>query len=317
MTEKIRLGVSTCLLGERVRYDGQHKRDPFVCDTLGPHVEYVPVCPEVECGMGIPREAVRLVGDPSAPRLVGSRTGADRTDQMLVWARKRVRELEREHLCGFVFKAKSPSSGMARVKIYHGCKATVNGFGPGLFARLFMEHFPLLPVEEEGRLNDPGLRENFIERIFTLKRYRDAMEGARGIGVLTAFHARHKLLFMAHDPAATRALGRRLASAGKADLGETRQWYEKDLLRILARHATPSKHTDVLMHMMGYFKKSLSADEKREMLDLIVRFKQGLLPLVVPVTLQQHYVRKYGEPYLARQVYLHPHPMELKLRNHA
>jgi uncharacterized protein YbgA (DUF1722 family)/uncharacterized protein YbbK (DUF523 family) len=312
-----KLGVSACLLGERVRYDGQHKRDTFVCDTLGPFVEYVQVCPEVECGLPVPREPMHLAGNPENPKLVTTRTGIDHTERMQSWASQRVRDLEAEGLCGFIFKSKSPSSGMERVKVYHEEKNMLTGRAPGMFARAFMEHFPLLPAEEEGRLNDPGLRENFIERIFTLKRYRDAMREAHSIASLTNFHAQHKQLLMAHDPVATRALGKRLAIAGKAPLGETRTWYEAELLTILRKMTTLAKHTDVLMHMMGHFKKRLSSDEKAELLDIIAQFKAGLLPLVVPITLLQHYVRKYKEPYLAEQAYLHPHPIELKLRNHA
>ncbi len=315
--ETLKLGVSACLLGERVRYDGQHKRDTFVCDTLGPLVTYVPVCPEVECGLPVPREPMHLAGNPADPKLVTTRTGIDHTNRMKSWAATRVRELEAEGLCGFIFKSKSPSSGMERVKVYHEEKNMLTGRAPGMFARAFMDHFPLLPVEEEGRLNDPGLRENFIERIFTLKRYRDAMRNARKISALTTFHAQHKQLLMAHDPAATRALGKRLATAGKLPLKEVRSWYESDLLTILSKMATLRKHTDVLMHMMGYFKKHLSAEEKAELLEIIGQFKAGLIPLIVPVTLLQHYVRKYKEPYLADQVYLNPHPIELKLRNHA
>ena len=171
MQERIRLGVSACLLGEEIRYDGQHKLDRFIRDTLGQYVEFVPVCPEVECGLGIPREAMRLVGDPQAPRLVTVRTGIDHTERMLAWARKRVKELESENLCGYVFKSTSPSCGMARVKVYDRNGVPKNT-GVGLFARAFMDHFPLLPVEEEGRLHDPKLRETFVESVTTLMRRR-------------------------------------------------------------------------------------------------------------------------------------------------
>jgi uncharacterized protein YbgA (DUF1722 family)/uncharacterized protein YbbK (DUF523 family) len=316
-SDKLRLGVSACLLGERVRYDGQHKRDTFVCDTLGPFVEYVPVCPEVECGLPVPREPMHLAGNPDHPKLVTTRTGIDHTERMQSWASERVQQLEAESLCGFIFKSKSPSCGMAEVKVHDEQKHMLTGRAPGMFARAFMDHFPLLPAEEEGRLNDPDLRENFIERIFTLKRYRDAMREARRSSALTTFHAQHKQLLMAHDPVATRALGKRLATAGKEPLAESRLWYEVALLTILRKQTTLRKHTDVLMHMMGYFKKIISSDEKEELLEVIAQFKAGLLPLIVPITLLQHYVRKFQEPYLADQLYLHPHPIELKLRNHA
>ncbi len=316
MEDTIRLGISRCLLGDRVRYDGQHKFDPFLVDTLGRFVEYVPVCPEVECGLPVPREAMRLVGDPEAPRLMTQRSERDLTDQMLTWAERRVRELEREGLCGFIFKSKSPSSGMERVKIYNG-RGGMSGRGSGLFAKAFMAHFPLLPVEDEGRLHDPDLRENFIERVFTLHRYRQVVQDGDSLHALMAFHASHKLLIMAHDAQAVRELGRLLASGKRRSIRALASEYEVCLLKALKRQATPRKHTNVLQHMLGYFKAMLSADEKQEMLEVIDDFHHGTLPLIVPVTLFRHYVRKYGVPYLAQQVYLNPHPVELKLRNHA
>jgi uncharacterized protein YbbK (DUF523 family) len=174
--EKIRLGISSCLLGQNVRYDGGHKLDRYLTDTLGQYVEYVPVCPEVECGLGVPREAVRLVGDSESPRLVTVKTKQDLTERMMTWAGKRVKELEKEGLCGFVFKSGSPSSGMERVKIYNE-RGMAEKKGRGMFARAFMDHFPLIPVEEEGRLHDPRLRENFIESIFALMRWRELVQG--------------------------------------------------------------------------------------------------------------------------------------------
>jgi len=317
MTQPIRLGISQCLLGDRVRYDGQHKRDPFLVDTLGAFVEYVPVCPEVECGLPVPREAMRLVGDPAAPRLMTTRSNQDMTERMTSYARRRVKELEKENLHGFIFKAKSPSSGMERVKVYHE-KGGIIGSASGLFAQAFMEHFPLLPVEEEGRLHDAGLRENFIERIFTLARYREAASGGAGIRALTDFHARHKLLLMSHSQKAVREMGRLLAGPRKGrNVARLAAGYETQLLAALKLRATPRKHTNVLQHMLGYFRDLLDADEKAEVLELVEQFKSGLIPLIVPVTLFRHFVRKYDVPYLAEQVYLHPHPVELKLRNHA
>ena len=318
MSEKIRLGVSACLLGERVRYDGQHKHDRFITDTLGSFVEYVPVCPEVECGLPVPREAMRLVGSLESPRLMTQRTGVDLTEQMQSWAAKRIKELEKENLCGFIFKAKSPSSGMERVKVYNG-RGGLTGFGSGMFARAFMEHFPLLPVEEEGRLHDPLLRENFIERVFTLQRYRDAITPRISLAGLTAFHAHHKYLLMSHNQEAVRRMGRMLANAKRdgVALKDLAAGYEEDLLKTLKLIATPRKHVNVLQHMAGYLKEQLAADEKKELAELLAEFKQGLIPLIVPVTIINHYVRKYQPEYLKDQVYLQPHPLELQLRNHS
>ncbi|MGV8075394.1 MAG: YbgA family protein, partial [Syntrophobacteraceae bacterium] len=311
-----RLGISKCLLGEKVRYDGEGKRDHFLTDSLGQFVEYVPVCPEVEYGLPVPREAMRLVGNPDAPRLMTVHTKTDHTDGMLSWASKRVLELEKEDLCGFIFKSRSPSSGMERVKVYDE-KGIPQYKGVGMFARAFMEHFPLLPVEDEGRLNDPGLRENFIERIFALKRWRDLLSCGKNIGAVVEFHTRHKLLLLSHSPEKYRVMGKLVAHAKEVPLDEFYARYITLFMDSLKLKATLPKHINVLQHTMGYFKQQLSADEKQELLDILGLYRQGHVPLIVPVTLINHYVRKYDQRYLSEQYYLHPHPIELRLRNHA
>ncbi|MEJ2469633.1 MAG: DUF523 and DUF1722 domain-containing protein [Desulfuromonadales bacterium] len=316
MTEKIRLGVSSCLLGEMVRYDGGHQLDRYLRDTLGQYVDYVPVCPEVEMGLPTPRQTLRLVESEDGPRLVFSKSGEDVTERMLVYAKRRVKALEKEDLCGFVFKAKSPSSGMERVKLYDR-----NGIpskqGVGLFARVFMEHFPLLPVEEDGRLHDPRLRENFIECIFTFKRWRDVLKQGRKAGNLVDFHTRHKLLLLAHSPELYRQMGKLVANAGKAPIADLFDEYEALLMKAMRLRTTVRKQVNVLQHLLGYFKKQLSADEKQETLEQINLYRNGTVPLIVPLTLISHYIRKYDQPYLKQQVYLNPHPVELQLRNHA
>jgi len=313
--DKIRIGISTCLLGENVRYNGGHALDRFLKDTLGKWVEYVPVCPEVECGFGIPRETFRLVGDPVNPRFITGRTKIDYTDRMLTWARRRVAELEKEDLLGFIFKSDSPSSGMERVKVYDE-KGMPQKKGVGLFARAFMEHFPLLPAEEEGRLHDPMLRENFIERIFALKRWRETLAEKENRGKLVNFHTKHKLLILSHSPKHYQTMGKWVAQAKDVPLKELYQKYQILLMEALSLKSTPKKNSNVLQHMMGYFKEQLSSDEKQELLEVIDRYRQEYIPLIVPVTLMNHYVRKYNQPYLKEQVYLNPHPMELQLRNH-
>ena len=314
MTAKIKLGISRCLLGENVRYNGGHQLDRYLADTLGTFVEWVPVCPEVECGLPVPREAMRLVGDSASPRLVMQRTGVDHTERMVRWAAGRLRALERERLCGFVFKINSPSSGMRGVKVYDG--SSIRKDGVGIWAREFMRHFPLLPVEDDGRLQDPGLRENFIERVFVLHRWHAYLDGGGSLKGIVEFHTRHKLILMAHSPAALSRLGR-LAAAGKgANRNTLRDEYLHEMLDGLKRQATVKQNTNVLYHIVGYFKKVLSADEKAELIEVVTQYHDGLIPLVVPVTLLQHYVRKYREPYLSGQYYLHPHPRELMLRNH-
>jgi uncharacterized protein YbgA (DUF1722 family)/uncharacterized protein YbbK (DUF523 family) len=311
----IKVGISACLLGEKVRYDGGHTLDPFLASTLGQYVRFVPVCPEVECGLPVPREAMRLEGDPEHPRLMTRHTRIDHTGRMLAWAGGRVEELAREELAGFIFKSRSPSSGMERVKVY-----TATGMvkkGVGMFARELMRRLPLLPVEDEGRLQDPGLRENFIERLFVYQRWRQLRRDHPGRGGLVEFHTDHKLLVLAHSTEHYRELGRLVARAAEHEPGELFAAYERLLMTALRLKTTPRKNANVLQHIMGYFKKQLTADEKRELQEVVDQYRRELLPLIVPVTLINHYVRKYGEQYLARQWYLHPHPIELKLRNHA
>lgn len=299
-----------------MRYDGVGKRDPFLTDTFGQFVEWVPVCPEVECGLPIPREAMHLEGDPESPRLVTIRTHLDHTSRMKKWARKRVRELEGEDLAGYIFKANSPSSGMERVKVY-GESGTPRKVGVGMWARAFMDHFPLLPAEEEGRLHDPNLRENFIERVFALRRYRDAMKPRRSRRALVEFQASHKLQLMAHAPADQKEMGRLVARARELPPEDLYSSYEELLMSAMKRQATPGKNANVLQHALGYFKRNLTSDEKQEALDVIEHYRAGLVPLIVPTTLISHYIRKYDVDYLAAQTYFDPHPIELKLRNHA
>jgi uncharacterized protein YbgA (DUF1722 family)/uncharacterized protein YbbK (DUF523 family) len=313
--EKIKIGISSCLLGNAVRYDGGHKLDRFLRDTLGQYVDYVPVCPETECGMGIPRESMRLEGKTGAPRLVTHRTREDKTEMMLRWAKKRVAELEAENLCGFIFKSDSPSSGMERVKVYDD-KGMPAKTGVGIFARIFMEHFPLLPVEEEGRLHDTGLRENFIERIFTLKRWREIRNMKSSRGALVDFHTRHKLLLLSHSTKLYQAMGKLVAGQKSLSVQDLFLQYELMMMETLKLKTTPKKNVNVLQHMMGYFKEQLSADEKKELLEILDDYQKGFLPLIVPLTLIGHYVRKYDQAYLRKQIYLNPHPLELQLRNH-
>lgn len=315
MAEPIRILISACLLGDRVRYDGGHKHEPYITETLGKHFEWVKVCPEVDCGLPTPRESMRLVGDPARPRLVTGKTGIDLTVQMERFAGARLRELEALDLCGYLCKKDSPSSGMARVKVYdrHG---TPSRTGAGMFTRMFMEHFPFVPVEEEGRLHDPVLRELFVERVFCLRRWRSLV--ARGLGrrQLIEFHTDHKLLILAHGRRHNDALGRLVASAAEQPIRAVYDEYFRLFSAALAERTTVRKHTDVLLHMVGYFKQQLSPDEKRELLEVVEQYHRRLVPLVVPLTLVRHYVRKYDVGYLARQVYLSPHPVELMLRNH-
>jgi uncharacterized protein YbgA (DUF1722 family)/uncharacterized protein YbbK (DUF523 family) len=307
------VGVSSCLLGNNVRYDGGHKLDRFIRDRLGAFVRFVPVCPEVECGLTVPREAMRLVNTGDAIKLLTQKTQADITPRMTEWADQKLTELIKLPLCGYIFKSKSPSSGMKGVKVYTE-KGGVTKTGVGIFAKAFMEAFPDLPVEDEGRLNDDGIRENFIERLFVMHRWQKMIHEGFTRGKLVEFHARHKLMLMAHSPTGQTELGRIVASTETpAPAGD----YHKKLMQTLALKATVKKNTNVIQHIAGYFKKVLNPKEKAELVSVTEDYYNGLVPLIVPVTLLKHYVMLHGPAYLENQFYLNPHPMELMLRNHA
>jgi uncharacterized protein YbgA (DUF1722 family)/uncharacterized protein YbbK (DUF523 family) len=313
---QIRLGISACLLGEPVRYDGGHKRDPFLINELGRYVEWVPVCPEVEMGLPTPRESMRLVGDPEDPRLVAPKSGTDYTERMATWAHKRAAELEREGLHGFVFKKDSPSSGLFRVRVYdeHGMPHRV---GIGMFPREFTRRFPLLPVEEEGRLHDAHLRENFIERIFAYQRWTSMLRENGTPGGLVAFHTAHKMTLMAHSPQHYREMGRLVARAGSMPWAEVTTQYAEQLMEGLKVIATTGRHFNVLQHLMGFLKRHLEAANKAELLGLMEDYRAGLVPLIVPVTLLRHHLSRHPVPeWVHQQVYLTPYPKELMLRNH-
>jgi uncharacterized protein YbgA (DUF1722 family)/uncharacterized protein YbbK (DUF523 family) len=312
----IRLGVSACLLGEEVRYDGGHKLDRFLVNTLGQYVEWVPVCPEVESGLPIPRESLRLVGDPEAPRLVTIKSGRDYTEQMRTWAQRRLDGLAEIKLHGFVFKSKSPSSGLYRVKVYTE-EGMPSRIGTGIFPREVINRFPLLPLEEEGRLHDMHLRENFIDRIFAYYRWMHLLEENPTPGGLVQFHTAHKLTLMAHSPSHYREMGRLVAQAGALPWEELVEEYGRALMEGLGVMTTPGKHTNVLQHLMGFLKDKLSREDKAELLKYIEDYRQGLVPLIVPLTLLRHHLSRHDVPdWVHQQVYLHPYPKELMLRNH-
>ncbi|MDY0152038.1 MAG: DUF523 and DUF1722 domain-containing protein [Candidatus Cloacimonas sp.] len=313
---KIKLGISSCLLGNNVRYDGGHKYDSWLVEMLGNYVAYVAVCPEVGCGLPIPREAMRLVGNVDSPSLLTQKTLIDHTQRMLDYSCGAVKKLASEQLCGFVFKRSSPSSGMERVKVYPPTGGVPAKTGVGIFARAFMAANPLLPCEEEGRLHDPELRENFIVRIFVMNRWQQLIAMRPKANDLMQFHARHKLLLMAHSPAYYRSMGKLVAETAIKPVETLLTEYFTQLMTALKKPATLKKHQNVLLHILGYFKNDLTAAEKAELIELIDQFKAGLLPLIVPITMLNHYVRKYDKAYLALQHYLNPHPIELKLRNH-
>src|SRR5262249_49540688 len=310
----IRIGVSSCLLGSAVRWDCGHKRDAFLVDQLGPFVEWVPVCPEVEMGMGVPRETIRLVARGAEVRLVAERSGTDHSDAMRRWARRRLRELGALDLCGYVLKRSSPSCGLERVPVWDA-SGTQERRGRGLFAEALLEACEGLPVEEEGRLHDPQLRENWIERVFAYRRLRSLFAGPWTRRELLGFHAAQELQLRAHSPALQGELQRLAAGESVLARAALRGAYERGFMAALRHLATPQRNANVLRHAVGRFRGRLDAADRGELLARIEDYREGRVPLVVPITLLRHHVARLGLEELAGQVYLEPHPRELMLRN--
>lgn len=311
----LRLGVSSCLLGQEVRFDGGHKRDRFVTEALGRFAEWVPVCPELESGMGVPRPAMRLVRQGGQLRMREVVSGRDHTRRMQRFSAQRARALRGLELCGYVLKKDSPSCGMMRVKVY-GAKRAAKRAGRGLYASALMEVFPNLPVEDEGRLDDPRLRENFIERAFAYRRLRRLFRGRWSNGQVVVFHTAHELQLMAHSPAAYRELGRTVAGLEGTPRAAFREGYQAGFMAALAHMASPGRNAHVLQHAAGHLEKLLDPASRAELAGLIEDYRRGLLPLVVPITLIAHHSRRHDVAYLRGQTFLEPHPSELMLRNH-
>jgi uncharacterized protein YbgA (DUF1722 family)/uncharacterized protein YbbK (DUF523 family) len=310
----IRLGISSCLLGAKVRFDGGHKRDRYLTDVLGEWFQWVPVCPEVEIGLGTPRPSIRLVQGEPHPRLVEPKSGEDLTERMEVYSERRIDQLKTKDLDGYILKRASPTCGLERVKVYTEAGMPVSN-DAGIFARILKERWPHLPCEEEGRLNDPGLRERFIEHVFCRHRWRTLVRRGLSRRSLIAFHTAHKLLLRAHNEAGYRRLGQIVASAGKIPDDELFRSYEDEFNGVLATRATRKRHANVLYHVLGYLKKVLEPFEKQEAVALIEDYRRELVPLVVPITLLHHHATKHDVDYLKGQLYLEPHPRELMLRN--
>jgi uncharacterized protein YbgA (DUF1722 family)/uncharacterized protein YbbK (DUF523 family) len=314
-TQVIRIGVSQCLMGDQVRFNGGHSRDRYLTGLLSSFVEFVPVCPEVDIGLGIPRETIRLERSGETVKLVAPKSATDLTRRMRSYAKKKAAELAHEDLSGFVLKKDSPSCGLFRVRIYDN-NGVPSRSGRGVFAEELCARLPQLPVEEDGRLNDPALRENFLERVFAYRRLKDLFRARWKIADLVQFQTREKLLVMAHDPRAQRALGQIVAKAKDEPRGEVAARYKETFMGALEKRATPGRHANTLNHMASYFKEHLPSSERQALAAIIDDYRKRLTPLIVPLTLVRHYVRKYEVHYLAGQSYLEPHPKELMLRNH-
>jgi len=306
-SSRIKIGVSSCLLGEKVRWDGNHKQDAVVKNQLGRIFEWVPTCPEVEIGMGIPREAVHLTGSSKSPRMVGTTTATDWTQRMNRYSKKRSRELAKMNVCGYIFKSKSPSCGIARIPVV-AKNGKTQSKGRGLFAELFIQQYPLVPVEDEDRLHDARVRENFITRVFAYHRLTQLLKGRFSLKALVKFHTAHKFLLLAHSRKHYNALGKRVAQAKQIAQAELKSRYAEEFMQALTFRSTKKKNADVLYHMLGFFKTQLSKDEKLDLIETIEDYRNEQTPLIVPVTLIKRHIRKHKIDYLSDQVYLNPHP---------
>ena len=311
--EPIRVATSSCLLGEEVRFNGGHKHNGYLTKTLARYFELIPFCPEVAIGLGVPRPPIRLVSNNGQLRAVGvADPTLDVTEDLVEYGRTVVSQLT--DVSGYIFKRASPSCGMERVKIYSSKGMPVDS-GAGLYAQAIMQALPLLPTEEEGRLMDPVLRENFIERIFTYHRWQSLLRSGLTPAGLVDFHTNHKFSVLAHDEGAYRTLGKIVAESGSADLQQLAERYATLLMTAMKQRATRKLHSNVLQHIMGYLKEKIDSDDKAELLEVIGNYRRGQIPLIVPITLLRHHLRRHPDPYITRQYYLKPHPEELMLRN--
>ncbi|WP_341522707.1 DUF523 and DUF1722 domain-containing protein [Pseudomonas sp. G.S.17] len=311
---KPKLGISACLLGAEVRFNGGHKESQLCTRALTEYFEFVPACPEVAIGMGIPREPIRLVGDAQHPQALGSVNRELNVTQALAdYGVQMATELD--DISGYIFMQKSPSCGLERVKVYRENGAPVDGGGRGIYAQAFCARHPNLPVEEDGRLNDPVLRENFITRVFAYAAWHQLLNAGLTRRSLTEFHSRYKYQLMANNPVQYKALGKLLGTMGRSDPNDIATQYFSDLMSALKKCATRRTHTNVLQHLTGYLKQTIDAADKQEIQQLITQYHQGIVPLIVPLTLLKHHFRQHPDPYVALQVYMQPHPENLSLRN--
>ena len=311
---RIKVGISSCLLGENVRFDGGHKHLRLCTDSLSRFFEFVPECPEVGIGMGIPRKHIRLVGNVQAPQAVAVHDyQLNYTAELTAFGQQKARE--HKDLCGYIFMKNSPSCGLFRVKVYQENGYPANEAGRGIYADVLKKAHPLMPMEESGRLNDPLLRENFISRVFAYSDWQQLLNDGLTHHKLINFHTRYKYSLMAHSPVHYAELGRMLADAGNHDVEALGERYFRALMMVLSKIASRKTHTNVLMHIQGYLKKKLSSAEKQELADIIDRYRTAELPLIVPITLLKHHFNNYPDPHIAKQAYLQPYPDALSLRN--
>ena len=311
--EKILIGISSCLIGEKVRFDGGHKQNRYILDTLGEYFSFRPFCPEMAIGLGVPRETIRLVEIDGQRQAIGNKNADLNVTDALIQSAQDQKSWHRQ-IFGYIVKKDSPSCGMERVRVYHQDQPQRNGVG--LYTETMMRNFPCLPIEEEGRLGDPVLREGFIKRVFVYRRWHEMLANGLDWAALTEFHGRHKLILYSHNQDMGRRLGRELAATSQEEIAaDYASRYLEQLMAILSVYAKRSNHVNVLEHIRGYLKRDLDKSDKQELTDSIENYRKGLLPLIVPITLLRHHFRKIPNQYIERSYYMQPHPDELMLLN--
>ncbi|WP_298773555.1 DUF523 and DUF1722 domain-containing protein [uncultured Shewanella sp.] len=309
---KMKIGISACVMGQNVRFDGGHKRSVFCTEQLSEYVQFNPICPEVAVGLPTPRKSIRQI-DKGAQVFLSRPDGSQDVTQAITQYGKDIANICTD-LAGFIFCAKSPTCGMERVKIYHHHGKGSSATGIGLFARQIMEANPALPVEESGRLNDPLLRENFITRIFTYQKWLTLKANGLNKHKLITFHSQVKYLVLSHHLESYRKLGQLLGTKSTLSIEQLGEKYILLLMNALRHLASKKSHTNTLQHLQGYFKKHLNKNKRAELSKAIASYRKGLTPLLVPLTLIKHYLLEFPNEYLSQQAYLNPHPETLKLR---
>lgn len=312
--DKIKIAVSACLMGEKVRHDGSHRHDSFLTQTLSRFCELIPICPEVEAELGLPREAMHLESEGKEIRLIGSKSGRDLSSQLIKLTNKRMKFLAQEKIMGYIFKKRSPSCGISGIAVIDGQTKKLAHMGPGIYAQEFMINFPKIPVIDDGRLHNPELREAFFEKVFMLHKWQSTLR-AKKMADLVSFHSWHKMTLMAHSPTIMREMGKLIGNQSNLKADEVFTNYQILLDKNLNQAKTTKKNVDVLMHLFGHFKKEIDQEEKQEFLEILEHYRQGNYPILIPITLLNHFAKKYKNKYVGEQHFLCPHPVELRLRN--
>ncbi len=310
----MKIGVSSCLMGIKCRYDGCSNKDDFILDELSEYFEFESYCPE-DPVFGTPRDTIRLVEVDKDIRVLVSKTAEDVTQKLRQSSQKFAQKAASDDLCGFILKSKSPTCGLERVKVYQQKEAPSEKKGVGLFAQELKNTFKYLPIEEEGRLNDPWLKENFLMQVFAYGDLKEFLKNVTSPNELVEFHTSYKYLILAKSEHSYKTLGNIVANNPKRELHEQLKLYEEEFLKAISEKSTINKTYNVLLHITGYFKKLITKEEKEHILNACNEYKNEYIPLIAVTKIINLYVARFDQSYLAKQKFLHPYPKELGLRS--